>query len=48
MQKNPEEIDMAKRKGSLKGLRKARCVREGMSKGHSKSEARKKCGVKSQ
>lgn len=34
------------RKGSTKGLRKARCVRKAMSKGKSKTAARKACGVK--
>jgi len=36
---------MAKR-GSTKGLRKARCVRKAMSHGKNKTQARKKCGVK--
>ena len=36
---------MSKR-GSTKGLRKARCVRHAMSKGKSKSSARVSCHVK--
>lgn len=36
---------MAK-KGSMKGLRKARCVRKHMAYGSSKKNSRKTCGVK--
>ena len=34
------------RKGSMKGLRKARCVRKHMAAGSSKTNSRKACGVK--
>lgn len=37
---------MARRKGSMKGLRKARCVRRHMAKGKGKMKARRACGVK--
>jgi len=34
------------RKGSQKGLKRARCVRKKMKEGDSKTDARRKCGVK--
>lgn len=34
------------RRGSLKGLKKAKCVRDEMHKGISKTRARHMCGVK--
>jgi len=33
-------------RGSMKGLRRARCVRKQMKQGKNKTQARKKCGVK--
>lgn len=34
------------RRGSLKGLKKARCVRDKMAEGYSKIKSRNMCGVK--
>jgi len=39
-------FDMAKKGGSSKGLKKARCVRKKLAEGMSKAKARKACKVK--